>query len=1295
MADRDIVLNINLDIDDVKTKSKELQSEIEEIFKRGGSNDEVSVRFKSMLAQLNKLHAKSIDLNGKIRDLENVTFTSDAYKQLEGEIVKLDEKLKAAAKTRDSLFDQKRNLQSTQKPTEEYTKLQEELAQAKTSLDELTAKQQQFIEKGKDSGKQYKNLVWHINNAKIAVQDLEQKSNELETSGLAFTNTQELNQTNEALQDAVDHYDKVYEARQKLIDQKVDLESNGTDYIPGIQTDKYVELIDRLNETNNQATITKERLLALDEVDFNTVENNVSTFEQELQNTADLIRDIPGSAQRVFSAFGSGIASVAKNLAKIAVSSAINYIKSLPKWLAKATVEAGKLAVNLAKIAGGQILNGIKRLSSAIKGVGKNANSSNIDLEKGFKVFIKYAFGVRSFFFLFRKIRSAVIAGFGDLAKVSEPFNVAVSNVLTALKLLRNSFASAFSPIIEVVSPILTHFINQMAEVVNKIGMMIAALTGQKTYMRALPVYQDYAASLDKSSKNADKASKSTKKLKDQSEKLKKTLAGFDDVEILKGPDDNDNDDGDLDNLTDALDGLSEAEQSFEQVPIGELFTDFSDLLKRAWEKADFSEVGRIIGEKLYKALDSIPWEKIKAVLRKIGKSIATLLNGFLEVPGLFNKIGETIAQGLNSAFEFVESFVSNFHWESLGNAIRDLILGVLQNIDWPLIYKTMEELGSGIGTALNKVVTDDTVWSEIFTAIGNKLEAILTAIRSFTMSVDWIDFGQSLGNGLNTGIENFDWNLLADTLIRSINHVFDFWYNFVTTFDFYKFGEHIGSTLSEVLNNIDWVTGSASVAETLNGLLEALNGFLDTTDFGSIGHHIVEIIATFLDTFSWEEFGEFLSNCLQGLLDFFIGIYTSIPWNNLATSICEKIGEFLEGFEWEPTTEKVMEFLGAAFRAVLELNKLPYMILKEVGGKIIDAVKNGIDINLKDIGEWMFEHVVIPLIAGFLGVDKEAAAKAIEMVTGFKTGTEEHWHEVPDYVRDHKDEVLASLSTESAKKEQQAVGKGVTDNLKDGVEKNWKETPDFIKEHQKDLTNPIRNNEAVQDYKDAGQTVPQNIAEGVEENWNQVRDTIDPKASEVVEPFMDGTAQQGYRYAGQMVIAGIIDGMNSESGTLYVSAQNIAIEAYNAMVSALDIGSPSKLFRNGIGKMIPAGMALGILDNEGLVENAMDTLTGTVTNIGKKALEIPAVVKGGVIPYQATINTQTENALNDVVDVLQSNYTDKITSDELQDILATVISQYLNIEFYLGDEQIARHANNGNLRLGRRYNNLALGGTQ
>lgn len=1244
MADRDIVLNIGLNTDDVKSNTESLTEDIRELFEQSSGSDGLSSSLQNILITLNDLVGKSQDLQAQMSVLENQTFPTDAFKELSKQIQAVEKEYQNL-KTKQIELEEQVSKTPEVRPTQEYLEVKQQIDSTSASLDKLIERRDKFLATGgKTSSKTFKSLQYDINEAENSLKFLKGELTDLERTGKDTELSPEFQKLTAELENVRQKFLQVSDARNELLQQRMDMQLSGQDTISGADTEKYKKLTADLNKVNNQMVKYLGQAEAADEIDFQ--------------------RPTSGA-------------------------------NSLGKAFTFAAKEVGKLVVHLGKLAGSAITSKINNLSSAIKGVGKNASSSNVDLEKAFKTFIKYAFGVRSFFFLFRKIRSAVIAGFGDLAKVSDPFNVAVSNILTALRLLRNSLASAFSPIIEVVSPILTHFINQMAEVVNKIGMMIAALTGQKTYMRALPVYQDYAASLDKSSKNADKASKSTKKLKDQSEKLKKTLAGFDDVEILKGPDNNDNGDGDLDNLTDALDGLSEAEQSFEQVPIGELFTNFSDLLKRAWEKADFSEVGRIIGEKLYKALDSIPWEKIKAVLRKIGTSIATLLNGFLEVPGLFNKIGETIAQGINSAFEFVESFVSNFHWGSLGNAIRDLILGVLQNIDWPLIYKTMEELGSGIGTALNKVVTDDTVWSEIFTAIGNKLEAILTAIRSFTMSVDWIDFGQSLGNGLNTGIENFDWNLLADTLIRSINHVFDFWYNFVTTFDFYKFGEHIGSTLSEVLNNIDWVTGSASVAETLNGLLEALNGFLDTTDFGSIGHHIVEIIATFLDTFSWEEFGEFLSNCLQGLLDFFIGIYTSIPWNNLATSICEKIGEFLEGFEWEPTTEKVMEFLGAAFRAVLELNKLPYMILKEVGGKIIDAVKDGIDINLKDIGEWMFEHVVIPLIAGFLGVDKEAAAKAIEMVTGFKTGTEEHWHEVPDYVRDHKDEVLASLSTESAKKEQQAVGKGVTDNLKDGVEKNWKETPDFIKEHQKDLTNPIRNNEAVQDYKDAGQTVPQNIAEGVEENWNQVRDTIDPKASEVVEPFMDGTAQQGYRYAGQMVIAGIIDGMNSESGTLYVSAQNIAIEAYNAMVSALDIGSPSKLFRNGIGKMIPAGMALGILDNEGLVENAMDTLTGTVTNIGKKALEIPAVVKGGVIPYQATISTQTENALNDVVDVLQSNYTDKITSDELQDILATVISQYLNIEFYLGDEQIARHANNGNLRLGRRYNNLALGGTQ
>lgn len=1241
MVDRDIVLNVGLNVDDVKDTAENLSDEIREIFEQSYGNDGLSSSFQGLLLKLNDLIAKSEKFQLQMSELEGQTFTTDAFNELSKQIQSVEKEYQNLKTKQQELEAQASKLTETQ-PTQEYVEIKQQIDSTRASLDKLIARKDKFLATGgKTSSKTFKSLQYDIDEAENSLKMLKGELTDLEQTGKATELSPQFQKVNAELENVRQKFLQVSAARDELLQKRIDLQLSGQDTVSGAETAKYKELTQDLNKVNNEMVRYLTQAEMADEI----------TYER------------PTSGAN-------------------ALSDAFTF----------ATKKVGDLISHLAKLAGNSIVSGIKRLASAITGVGKSASSSNLSLDKAFKTFIKYAFGVRSFFFLFRKIRSAVIAGFGDLAQVSDPFNQAVSNILTALTMLRNSLASAFSPIIEVVSPILVHFINLLSEVVTKIGMMIAALTGQKTYMRALPVQQDYAQSVAKTSKNSDKAAKSTKNLNKEAEKLKKTLAGFDDVEILKGPDDNNDSglDGGLGNGLD--DAISGTEPAFMQTALGEAFKDFADLLKRAWANADFTEVGRIVGEKLKEALEKIPWEGIKDVLRRIGKSIATFLNGFLEVPGLFDVIGKTIAEAINSAFEFVESFVSNFHWESLGNAIRDLILGVLNNIDWPLIYQTLAELGSGIGTTLNTVISDPTLWTEIFNAGFNLISAVLQGIDSFLTSVDWDLTGFAIGSGLNNGINNFSWETVSQTLIDLINGVFDLWYNFITTFDFEKFGYYIGTTLSNTINGINWQEGAASVAETMNALLEALNGFMQGTDFASIGHRVVEVIATFLDTFSWEEFGSFLSNCLQSLLNFFIGVYTSIDWDSLATSICEKIGEFLEGFDWEQTAETVMKALGVALRAMLEIQRLPYTILMNVGEKIIQAVKNGIDIDLEDIGQWMFDHVLVPLISGFLGIDEQAAAKALEMVTGFKGGVEKNWHEVPEYVEQHKDEVLESLSTESARSEQRQIGSDIDDNVKAGIEENWKAPSDYVKEHQKDLTEPLADADAVQNYKETGNTVPQSVAEGVEENWHQIQDTVDPMVQEVVDPFMSGEAQQSYNYAGEMIVAGIIDGMYSESGSLYNAAQNIAIEAYNSMVSALDIGSPSKLFRNAIGKMIPAGMALGILDNEGLVENAMDTLTGTVTNTGKKALEIPAVVKGGVIPYQATISSSTENALNDVVDMLQSNYTDNITPDDLQDILTTVISQYLNISFYLGDEQIARHANSGNLKLNRRYNKLSMG---
>lgn len=84
----------------------------------------------------------------------------------------------------------------------------------------------------------------------------------------------------------------------------------------------------------------------------------------------------------------------------------------------------------------------------------------------------------------------------------------------------------------------------------------------------------------------------------------------------------------------------------------------------------------------------------------------------------------------------------------------------------------------------------------------------------------------------------------------------------------------------------------------------------------------------------------------------------------------------------------------------------------------------------------------------------------------------------------------------------------------------------------------------------------------------------------------------------GMDILNGIINGIKSDVGALVDAAVSAAKSAYNAVKDALDIHSPSRLFRDNIGKMIPAGMALGITDNLRPVTNAMRTLGATTASV-------------------------------------------------------------------------------------------------
>lgn len=110
----------------------------------------------------------------------------------------------------------------------------------------------------------------------------------------------------------------------------------------------------------------------------------------------------------------------------------------------------------------------------------------------------------------------------------------------------------------------------------------------------------------------------------------------------------------------------------------------------------------------------------------------------------------------------------------------------------------------------------------------------------------------------------------------------------------------------------------------------------------------------------------------------------------------------------------------------------------------------------------------------------------------------------------------------------------------------------------------------------------------------------------------------------GSNIIHGIISGIMGAAGSLFSTMKNIASNALNAAKSALGIHSPSTVFRDVIGKMIPAGVTVGIEANAGKTIKAIkDYASSLVTTIDTNKF------LGKVNMSTAGININSENTVD------------------------------------------------------------------
>lgn len=214
------------------------------------------------------------------------------------------------------------------------------------------------------------------------------------------------------------------------------------------------------------------------------------------------------------------------------------YLKEQEAECSKLAAQHAKIVLNLEEqtqelreaedAAGGLQRQLIEASEAARKSAGVSEMTKGF--QSGLKSMMKYGLGIRSLYALFRLLRNALKEGFQNLAQYDSQTNASISSVVSALATLKNALATAFAPIVNVVAPILSSFINMLATAANYVAMFFAALGGKGTYTRAIGVQKDYAASLGGTAAAAGAAGDAVSGAGAAAKEANKIFSGLDEV---------------------------------------------------------------------------------------------------------------------------------------------------------------------------------------------------------------------------------------------------------------------------------------------------------------------------------------------------------------------------------------------------------------------------------------------------------------------------------------------------------------------------------------------------------------------------------------------------------------------------------------------------------------------------------------------------------------------------------------------------------------------------------------------
>ena len=815
----------------------------------------------------------------------------------------------------------------------------------------------------------------------------------------------------------------------------------------------------------------------------------------------------------------------------------------------------------------GGVVSGLgKRLGGLAQNFTSTTNSANnasfsIGRMVGMSILYSTVFGMIS------KVNSGIMTGINNLAQYSSATNASISSMMSALTQLQNSLATAFAPILSVVAPILTAFMNMLSKAITYVGMFIAALTGQKSFTRAKAVQEDYAASLNKTSSGANKAAKATKNnakaTKKANNEIQTYLSGPDEVRQYQKEKDNDTPSSSTPSAGGGGGGGGYTGPSigdmFEKVPIESSIADIAKKIKDLIKKEDWEGLGAYIASGINKGLqkiyDAINW----------------------------NNIGPKITYFVNAFTRTFNSLVDHIDWDLMGrtvgagiNTIVNTLNLLIEGIDW-------KNLGAKIGVGINGMF-NEVDWSNVGRLFANRINIPFQMLAGAVNTLKWDTIGKSIGQGLNGAIAQLDVNSIGTSLSGLALGILTTLDNALTTTDW----SQLGTKLSALLTSIDWVgifVNAISVAgKAITALTQLGVSFMDNLAKG-ITNGTQQFISKGLSALT--NFTANLRSNAGKLVD--SGLHLML---NLAKGIANAMPDIIKN-----VPEIVINIAG-----VINDNAPKILV---AGVKLIAILIKGLIQSIPTLIA-SIPKIIMAIVSVFAAYDWLSLGKSL--IVGIKNG-----------IMGAKSNAVNAI-------------KNVYSSLVNGI----KNLPSKLKEIG---TNGVKNvGSGITGKLSTVKTAARKIITYAVNGIKGLPSSLATKAKNAVVKMKDKFTKVNWLSVGKNIVKGIAKGIGDFAWILVDKMTSLASKAFDSVKSFFGIHSPSRLMRDKVGKMLPAGISVGL---ERAFPDTIKTFMKQSKELASVPFKTPEIATGKIIPAKASAviaqkQSGTNSNNNDVINLLE-----------------------------------------------------------